>query len=91
MFLMTVSVYILFSATLDRYYVGCTTDSLYQRIRRHLSEHKGFTARAKDWVLVYQESFENKTDALKREKEIKKWKSAERIKLLIDQINRASR
>ena len=83
---MTAFVYILYSATLDKYYVGCTTDILNERIRRHLSDHKGFTARTKDLCLVYTESYENKTQALKREKEIKSWKSKERIKKLIGSV-----
>ena len=63
--------------------MGCTTDILEERIRRHLSDHKGFTARSKDWILAHTETFENKTQALKREKEIKDWKSKDRIKKLI--------
>ncbi len=44
---------------------------LEDRLRRHLSSHKGFTARTKDWKIVYFETFENKTDAILREHEIK--------------------
>ena len=44
---------------------------LEDRLRRHLTSHKGFTARAKDWKIVYFETFENKTDAIFRKKEIK--------------------
>ena len=53
---------------------------LEERLRRHLSSHKGFTGRAKDWEVVYFESYEEKTKAILREQEIKKWKS--RIKIL---------
>ena len=45
---------------------------LEERLRRHLSDHKGFTARTKDWQIVYQELFTNKSVAIMREKEIKK-------------------
>ena len=45
---------------------------LEERLRRHLSDYKGFTARAKDWEIVYQELFTNKSVAIMREKEIKK-------------------
>ena len=54
-----------------------------ERLRRHLSAHKGFTARAKDWQIVYQELFTNKSVAITREKEIKKWKSKVKIEALI--------
>ncbi|MDP1799991.1 MAG: GIY-YIG nuclease family protein [Bacteroidota bacterium] len=35
--------YILFSPTKDKYYVGHTGDDLVERIRKHNSNHKGFT------------------------------------------------
>jgi len=52
-------------------------------IKKHNHRHKGFTASANDWNIVYLEEFENKTDSMAREKEIKSWKSAQRIKRLI--------
>lgn len=73
-------VYILYSKSIDTYYIGSTSVELKERLRRHLSSHKGFTGRAKDWEVVYFESFENKTVTILREQEIKKWKS--RIKLI---------
>ena len=66
-------VYILYSAVTNRYYVGSTGDLLEERVRRHNSNHDGFTGRAHDWTLVYKEEFADKTKALKREKEIKGW------------------
>nr|WP_309759194.1 GIY-YIG nuclease family protein [Flavobacterium sp.] len=42
-------VYILFSKSRDMYYIGSTSMVVEERLRRHLSDHKGFTARAKDW------------------------------------------
>ena len=75
-------VYILLSKTKGLYYVGFTSMILEERLRRHLSDHKGFTARAKDWEIVYQELFTNKSVAILREKEIKKWKSKIKIEAL---------
>ncbi|NGX84504.1 GIY-YIG nuclease family protein [Aequorivita sp. KMM 9714] len=49
-------VYILYSQTLDKYYVGSTED-VSHRLREHLWNHKGFTSRAKDWELKYSEFF----------------------------------
>ena len=77
------TVYILYSASLDIYYIGYTTGNLNERVRKHLSNHKGFTSRAKDWRLVHNEVFENKTQAIIRERTIKNWKSKSRIKDLI--------
>ena len=49
--------YILYSKTLNRYYVGSCTAPLKERLRRHLANHKGFTGKTKDWEVVYTESF----------------------------------
>ncbi|CAH0335095.1 hypothetical protein FVB9288_00715 [Flavobacterium sp. CECT 9288] len=76
-------VYILFSRSQDKYYVGHTSMVLEERLRRHLSAHKGFTARAKDWAIVYSELFDQKSLAISREQEIKKWKSKTKIVELI--------
>ncbi len=65
------TVYILFSSTVDKYYVGFTSQSIEARLRRHLSAHKGFTARAKDWEVVFTETVSTKSDATALEKQIK--------------------
>jgi len=75
--------YILYSKILDRYYIGSTDISLEARLKKHLSNHKGFTGRAKDWLLVYTEEYSDKQDALIREKQIKAWKSRKQIEILI--------
>ena len=76
--------YILHSKQLDKFYIGYTADNVLVRLSKHLANHKGFTAKAKDWKIVYQEIFTTKQDAMKREKQIKGWKSNIRIKELID-------
>jgi putative endonuclease len=67
---------------LNRYYIGSTKD-IVRRIEDHLWNHKGFTSKAKDWQLRYQEVFGTKTEALTREKHIKRWKSRKMIEKLI--------
>ena len=76
-------VYILHSGILDKYYIGSTEDEINERLRRHLSNHAGFTARAKDWEVVYFEYYSEKKMAIAREKQIKAWKSKVRILELI--------
>ena len=78
--------YILYSASLNKFYIGCTADSLEQRIRRHNSNHTGFTGSVNDWHLVYKEEFADKSSALKREKELKGWKSRKKIEMLIGRV-----
>jgi putative endonuclease len=75
--------YILYSSLRDKYYIGSTGDELSERIRRHNTNHKGFTGGTGDWILVYSETFRDKIDAIRREKEIKNWKSKIKIKKLI--------
>ena len=76
-------VYIIYSKSIDHYYVGVTSD-IQDRIKKHNSNHKGFTGRANDWVLKYSEKFEFKSSAMKRETQIKSWKSREAIEKLIE-------
>ena len=76
-------VYILFSVRISKYYVGFTGDDPEERQRKHNSNHKGFTGGIGDWKIVYKEVFETKSEAQKREKEIKNWKSRKMIEKLI--------
>jgi putative endonuclease len=75
--------YILFSSNRDKYYIGHTGDYLEERLRKHNSNHKGFTGKINDWKIVYTEVFETKEAAYKRERQIKSWKSRSKIKKLI--------
>jgi putative endonuclease len=75
--------YILFSATLNRFYIGHTTLSVGERLHKHLTNHDGFTSKAKDWTIVYQEVFDSKQAAHKRELDIKNKKSRKYIESLI--------
>ena len=76
-------VYILYSAFKDRYYIGHTGEELAERLRKHNSNHKGFTGGIGDWVIIYTENYNSKSDAYKRELELKNWKSRKRIEKLI--------
>ena len=78
--------YILYSEHIDKFYVG-HTNNLEERLRKHNSNHKGFTGKANDWLVVYFEEFDTKTDAYSREREVKKWKSRNRIEELIRSTN----
>jgi putative endonuclease len=75
--------YILFSVLLNKYYVGHTTMHPSERLKKHLTDHDGFTAKAKDWVIVHLEEFDTKAEAYKRELAIKAKKSRKYIESLI--------
>jgi putative endonuclease len=74
--------YVLHSETLDKFYIGHTSN-LEERLRKHNSNHKGFTGKVNDWEIVYLEGFSTKELAYERERKVKKWKSSKRIKELI--------
>ena len=75
--------YILYSAKMDKYYIGACGNDLHGRLKSHLSNHKGFTAKAKDWAIVYFETYPSRTEAYARERQIKKWKSRKMVENLI--------
>ncbi|MFC4097584.1 GIY-YIG nuclease family protein [Euzebyella saccharophila] len=82
---MIYSVYILYSESLDKYYVGHTGETIKIRLRKHLSDHSGFTAKVKDWKIVFTENFSTKAEAYQREMNIKKRKSRRYIESIIEQ------
>ena len=83
---MSYTFYILFSKSRNRFYIGHTGDEMTERLRKHNSGHQGFTGKTGDWEIVYTESYTTKTDAYKREREVKSWKSSTMIKKLIGMI-----
>lgn len=76
------TVYIIYSGKLDRYYTGYTED-IQKRLTRHNDGWGNYTSKANDWVLVYSEIYTTKSDALKRERDIKSRKSRKYIEDLI--------
>jgi putative endonuclease len=74
--------YILHSPTLNKYYIGHTSN-LSERVKKHNTNHKDFTGKAADWEIVYVEVFETKSGAAKRESQIKGWKNRERLEALV--------
>ena len=75
--------YILYSFKIDRYYVGSTND-LNWRLERHNKGWGRYTKRGIPWKLVYSEIHQTKTEAIKREREIKNKKSRKYIENLIN-------
>jgi len=66
------TVYILFSIQLQKHYVGYTSKDVNERLKEHLFNHKGFTAKVKDWNIIYKTNFSSKTEAIAFERKIKK-------------------
>ena len=76
-------VYILKSEQFCRYYIG-TTHDLKLRLERHNSGRTVSTKRYVPWEIKYVEEYEDKRDALRREREIKRRKSRVYIERLIN-------
>ena len=76
--------YILYSKKLDKFYVG-STNNVEGRLIRHNSSNIGFTSTGKPWDIVYSEKYSERKEALKREFQIKRWKSRKAIEDLIGQ------
>ncbi len=76
-------IYILASKKNGTLYIGVTNS-----IERRIEEHKNkldpncFTAKYNVNVLVYFETFQNIDDAIKREKQLKKWNRQWKINLI---------
>ncbi|MFB9077636.1 GIY-YIG nuclease family protein [Flavobacterium procerum] len=75
-------IYIIFSKTLNKYYVGSCQD-IEKRLLDHLNSRSTFTKSVKDWELKYFETFSTRSEACKRELQIKKMKSRKYIEDLI--------
>jgi len=76
-------VYIIYSPSLNKFYIGSTGDNPLERLRKHNSNHKGFTGGKGDWEIKHHEQFNTKQEALKKEKTIKSWQSRKLIEKLI--------
>jgi len=75
-------VYILASKRNGTLYIG-VTNNLERRMWEHKSGTvKGFTEKYGVYVLVYYEWFTNIEEAIKREKRLKKWNRAWKVKLI---------
>ncbi len=74
------TVYILYSRKFDKIYIGMTSN-LEQRFLSHNKlSTKGWTIKFRPWQIIYKEKYDSKTQALKREKELKSFKGREFIK-----------
>ena len=70
--------YILFSAKLNKYYVGACMD-MERRLYEHNIGHSKFTSTGMPWILKHTEIFPSLQEAKKRELAIKKMKSRKYI------------
>ena len=77
-------VYILQSLSNGRFYIG-STNNIIRRFYEHCSGNTKSTRHKGPWVMPYYEIYETKQEATKRERELKRKKSAISIRKLIEQ------
>ena len=76
------AVYILASRRNGTLYVGVTSD-LRKRVWQHKNgELGGFTEKYGVHMLVYYETYVDMTEAIRREKQLKKWRRAWKVELI---------
>ncbi len=78
-------IYALYNKKHAKIYIG-QTDNLGLRIKLHNSKEfkKSYTSRFDgEWILLYKEELKTRSDALKREKQLKSYRGREFIKNLI--------
>jgi len=78
------TVYVLYSQSFDKIYIGFTSDLEQRLISHNHPKNKGWTARFKPWVVIYTESCNEKSAAMRREAELKSFRGREFIRNLIN-------
>ena len=71
-------VYVLKSES-GRIYTG-QTNNLARRVLLHSSGMSFWTSREKNWRLIYSEEFTNRSEAMRRERELKSGKGRDELK-----------
>jgi putative endonuclease len=83
-------VYILESRRSGRFYIGCTED-LLRRFHEHASGQTQSTRDRGPWLMCHWEAFATLSEARRRERQLKRWKSAAAIRRLLDGVYGADR
>ena len=65
------TVYVLYSREYNKIYIGYTSDMEQRLLSHNELWKKGWTKRYRPWELIYEETYEFKAAAMKREKELK--------------------
>jgi putative endonuclease len=77
------AIYILESGSTRKFYIGCA-EEVSVRLAEHQRGQTPSTRGRGPWKLVYQEEFPTLTEARRRERQLKSWKSHRSIQELIE-------
>ncbi len=76
-------VYALYSEAHNKIYIGYSSNPEKRLLSHNDERNKGWTGKFQMWKLIYTEKCDTKTEALKREKQLKSFKGREFIKELV--------
>jgi putative endonuclease len=79
------TLYALYSPSFNKIYIGYTSDIQNRFLSHNKLATKGYTIRYRPWLIAYTEELSNKTEAMKREAQLK---SANGRKFVWDIIKR---
>ncbi len=75
--------YVLLSPSTGRIYIGYTSDLINRMASHNVFDKKGYTLRYRPWMVIHVEFFEQKSDAMLREKWFKSGVGRDYIKRAI--------
>lgn len=77
-------VYAIYNQSAKRFYIGQTVDLTQRLVQHNQGDYTGYTSRFQgEWKLIYNESVPTRSEALKREKQLKSFRGREFIKQYI--------
>ena len=65
------TVYVLYSETFDKIYIGYTSDLQKRFLSHNELGTKGWTVKFRPWRIIHTEEFDTKAEAMQREKQLK--------------------
>ena len=77
------SVYILYSLSSGKTYTGFSDDVKRRLFEHNVSEKKGYTLRYRPWLLIHEEVYMTKVEAMARERYLKSGRGREEVKRIL--------
>ena len=80
------TVYVLYSEKFNKIYIGFTSDLEKRFLSHNELGIKGWTINFRPWKIIHTETFATKTEAMRREKQLKSSKGRDAIREIIKAI-----
>ena len=74
-------VYILYSITLERFYVGCT-NNIHKRLEEHNNKESNYTSVGVPWTLIWHDQKPNRMAAESLERKLKNLNRERKLKFM---------